>query len=205
MPTLLKDTKPLMTQVNEGEYLLWVYDTKACGEAKSRPHSRLPPVRDDHLHKLIGGAIRTRGTPEHAAELHPRDLYLILDGGRSDIEKPFNQCFVGDDGKILGRSKRNVFLTYSEDGTRRRSVRRFTTINQVERLLVISLKTLQLQERPRLHFKGTNRGNSIGDLVADKDVTEFKVPRLDKKNVYGPHNTLNVGPGGPAGGGCVQH
>jgi len=61
------------------------------------------------------------------------------------------------------------------------------------------LKTLQLQERPRLHFKGTNRGNSIGDLVADKDVTEFTVPRLDKKNVYGPHSTLNVGPGGPAG------
>jgi hypothetical protein len=199
IPNLLNDTKPLVVSANDGEYILWVYDTKACGEAKSRAHARLPPVRDDHLHKLIGGAIRTRGTPDSTAALNPRDLYLILDGGRSDIEKPFNQCFLGDDGKVLGRSRRTIFLTYSEDGPHRRRMRGFTAINQVERLLATSLKTLQLQERPRLHFKGTNRGNYIGDLVVDRDITEFKLPRIDKKAVYGPHNTLNVNPGGPAG------
>ena len=148
---------------------------------------------------MIGGALRARGGPGDEAAFQPQDMFVILDGGRSDVDKPFVQCFTGDDGKVLPRSKRTIYLTYAEDAPNKRLVRGFTAINQVERMLVLTQKTLTLQDRPRLIYKGTNRGNSIGDLITDTPVTPFTLTREEKRHVYGPHNTLATTSGGPGG------
>lgn len=211
---LLRESKAVKATGTENDFLLWVYDTKMCGEAKSRPNVRLPPVREDHLAKLIGGALRVQfgtggpGGPGAAssvqppAAIQPKDIYLILDGGRTEVEKPFSLCFSGDDGRVMQRARRVVYLTHTEEAPHRRHMLRgFASINQVERMLVLTARTLSLQERQRLHYKGTNKGNSIGDIAQDTSVTPFLATRAEKAIIYGPHNLLSVGgPGGSGGG-----
>ena len=182
----LQDTKPTTVEPNSGEYILWVYDTKSCGETKTRPHLRVPPVREDHVSKLVGGSYTFRATDE--GKLRNSDMFVLLDGGR-DAERAFAQSFLQDNGKLAPRSKRVIYLQYSEDTSGRSLLRGFAAVNQIERMHLMTGTTLNLLERRRAIYPGTNRGNSIGLIAPDRD-HELNMARDAKKDLFGPQGRL---------------
>lgn len=106
------------------------------------------------------------------------------------------------EGKSLNKKVRQIFLNLDENSLRERleRVRGFTSINQVERLYLVSKGTLDLNEHDRLHFGGTNRGNQLGPIAVagfNSDDT-WKLPVKIKKVVVGRNGRILVG--GPAPG-----
>ncbi len=64
-----------------------LYDTKCAGESKSRPITRVPPLREGRLDRLLRGVLRVRCTDytSDAPELPDGDLFVLQDGGKHGI------------------------------------------------------------------------------------------------------------------------
>jgi len=196
MPALLADMKVMAVVPEKGFYTLFVYDTKTAGENKYRPHIRMPPLREDHLLKLMGGIVSAR--MEGTLGLRPSDMFAILDGGRDLSDKMVNNCFVDLNGKPLQKSKRTIHISYLEDALQdSRSLHRgFTTLNQIERMHLYTSTTLALKERKRIIYPGTNSGNFIGPLAAPEKTRRLQLDQVQKRELYGPMHRLSDKRGG---------
>lgn len=198
LPSLLADTKVMSVCPEKGFYNLFVYDTKTAGENKYRPHLRMPPLRDDHMQKLLGGVVAMRLDTHDNRMLRQTDLFAVLDGGRDMPDKMVNMCFVDGGGKAVMKSKRTIHISYLEDAlTDSRSLHRgFTALNQIERMHLLTGHTLTLKERKRMIFQGTNSGNFIGPLAAPEKGRRLQLDPLQKREMYGPLNRISEKRGG---------
>ena len=196
MPTVLGESKSLDTATEKGFYILILYDTKTAGENKYRPHIRMPPLREDHLAKLIGGVVQARS--DGARGLRQSDLFAILDGGRDIPDKMVNNCFVDPEGKFLMKSKRTIHMSYLEDALQdsRALHRGFLALNQIERMHLITGSALALNERRRIIYAGSNSGNFIGPLAAPDKTCLLTLTQAEKREMYGPMNRVTEGRGG---------
>ena len=196
--SLLADVKVMTVVPEKGFYILYVYDTKTAGENKYRPHIRMPPLREEHMQKMVGGLVSMRlGGPDGRA-LPASDLFAVLDGGRDIPDKMIGVCFVDGAGKAVPKSKRVIHISYLEDALQdSRSLHRgFTALNQIERMHLLTGQSLVLKERKRLLFPGTNSGNFIGPLAAPEKGRRLQLDQVQKRELYGPMNRVSEKRGG---------
>ena len=76
-------------------------------------------------------------------------------------------CLVDADSKALAKVVRTIFFFYDQEGMEERveKARGFNSMNQMERVHLITKVPLDLVLRNRLHWPGTNRGNTVGPVA----------------------------------------
>lgn len=191
MTSLLQGCKAVDVVPEKGSYVLIVYDTKVAGENKYRPHLRMPPFREDHLVKLVGGVLRARSeTP--ALSIRSSDMVAILDGGRDLTDKGLNSAFLDENSKTVPKSKRVINISYHEEAVQDSKVRKaVATLNQLERMYLFTATTLTLHERKRTIFAGSSRGNFLGPLMPQDRNRILTLPLSEKYIMYGPTNRIS--------------
>ncbi len=172
--------------VARNEHIMVLYDIKACGESVTAPHDRVPPFRSSHLSKMIGSVCKARESPD---EIPASDVWLIPDafrhGNTLEILKTFKR---EDNGKTMDKHVRQWFIFYDQEAlsTHRGLSRGSTQIHQMEFIQVVSSAPLDVGEDvPRLHYKGSNKGDAIGPVKMPDDC--WKLTFQEKKTLYGPH------------------
>lgn len=196
--SLLADAKVMSVVPEKGFYILYVYDTKTAGENKYRPHIRMPPLREEHMQKMLGGVVSMRLGGPDGRSVRPSDLFAVLDGGRDIPDKMIGACFMDGAGKAVNKSKRIIHISYLEDALQdARSLHRgFSALNQIERMHLLTGQSLILKERKRLIFPGTNSGNFIGPLAAPERGRRLQLDQVQKRELYGPMNRVSEKRGG---------
>ena len=180
--------------------LVW-YDQADAGEAQVQPHLRVPGLRNrgGHLQRFVR-LVRQRKDPNQ--DLDPRDIYALCDCGKD-----------GNKGRLIGvfclapepdaagklqkpapckKQVRTWTATMSESSITERlaKVRGFSSINQIQRIHLITRNGLQLNEHQRLHSNGTNRGNFLGPFTASswqQDSDAWLMRMKDKLVLLGKH------------------
>jgi len=180
--------------------LVW-YDQADAGEAQVQPHLRIPGLRNrgGHLQRFVK-LVQQRKDPSQ--ELDPQDIYAVCDCGKD-----------GNKGRLIGafclapepdaagklqkpapckKQVRTWTATVSESSITERlaKVRGFSSINQIQRIHLITRNGLQLNEHPRLHSNGTNRGNFLGPFTASswqQDSDAWQMKMKDKLVLLGKH------------------
>ena len=113
-------------------YIGVVYDQKEAGECSARAHLRVPPLREagHHLRRMIG--LRLRATSPDGGqtmEIHPRDLFLIPDGGKDGNRGALLQSFAN-----VKKDVRQLNIMFQQESLEARlhKVRGFVSLNQLE-------------------------------------------------------------------------
>ena len=185
---------------SKGKYVGVVCDVKMAGESTSHPSIRLAPFRQPHHKKLICAVIKSRA--DGLGDVHPGDVYLVLDGFRHGNKIAFVNSFANDDGK-LGVHKRSVMVVHTEESVAQRYKKHANTyVQQDEGILQVSKLPLHLTGRQRWHFAGTNRGTVISnvELTPHSDTLTWKATIKVKREIYGRANRVAVGGAGPDDG-----
>ena len=83
---------------------------------------------------------------------------------------------------------------------KRCQVRGFVTLNQLEKVYLITKEPLTLAEKNRLHYQGNNRGNTIGPVKmhAFNDPDTWQLTKKQKLELFGSKGKLLVGGSSPA-------
>ena len=100
---------------------------------------------------------------------------------------------------------REVHVFYDQKSLEARldKVRGFLSLNQAEKFFFVTAKPLDLVERDRLHFEGTNRGNCLGPVALPPfcDKTVWKTSSTLKRDIIGKNGgKVLVGGGLPLSG-----
>jgi hypothetical protein len=171
------------------------FDSKVSGQTSTAPHLRDPPLRKsgEHVKGLVKLVCQTFGG------LCDTDLFFIADAGKPGNHPQLLGGFLDGDGNLLQKQKRVWTIVYEESScqTHKDLVRGFTTINQVESLLIISATALKLSEHARLHCPGTNRGNVIGPFTWPNAEQQWKASVSKKKEIIGTDGIILVGGANP--------
>ncbi len=179
------------------KYVLVVYFTNIAGEASSQPRLRPPSLQPARLKRLVGGVLAARG--EDPDTINDNDVFLCFDGGRQGLEPTLLNVFVRSDGKAMTRERRPVYLTYSEDDlAARRDHDHASHLHQVEVMHCITKEPMRMVKKPRIHFAGTNRGNSLGPIALTNRQELWSLTVAQKRALYGPAGKVFVGGPGPS-------
>ena len=65
---------------------------------------------------MIRSFFKTRGI----GELHPADIFFLIDGGMHTYRGKLLNSFLSDDGEPLNKVEKLVYLTYDEESIRQR-------------------------------------------------------------------------------------
>ena len=176
--------------------LVW-YNQADAGEAQVQPHLRIPGLRNrgGHLQRFAR-LVQQRKDPNQ--DLDPADIYALCDCGKDGNKSRLLGVFClapepDEAGKMqkpaqCKKKVRTWTATMLESSITERlaRVRGFSSINQVQRIHLITKNGLHLNEHQRLHSTGTNRGNVLGPFTAsDSDTWQMKMK--DKLVLLGKH------------------
>ena len=98
----------------------------------------------------------------------PQDIYIVFDGGKEGLKSNLMSGFVGTDGKQMIKAVRPVMIQLEESAMEARQdlARGFSTINQFERMYLVTRNGLNLTYHKRKHFPASsNRGNHLGPVA----------------------------------------
>ena len=169
-----------------------LFDSKVTGQCSSNPHLRNPPLRGNgtHVQCLVKLVVETTDS-----ELHPSDLYFFFDGSKSGNHDKLSSGLTNSSGELLAKKRHVIRVVYEEGSCTEHldKVRGFSTIEQMEGVVVVSFDVLQLHGKKRLHSSGTNRGNIIGPLTWPSDTTAWKLTKDTKKKLLGKNGVILVG------------
>jgi hypothetical protein len=199
MGLLIKQTAAgrVLGDPSKGQYIYIPYDIADSGETISHPHTRVAPLRSDHLKKMCRSVMIAR----EMTDLHPGDCYNIFDGGNHGNQGHVLNQFVTDEGQLV-KQKRTLYIMYVESSiTNRYKKHKTGPVQQEEYVWQISKEHLTLNGRKSLHFEGTNRGTLLGPLasVAPTCPATWRMTKEMKKEIFGKDNRIAVGGPGPAG------
>lgn len=178
-----------------GGYVGVVYDCKVAGEASAQPNVRMPPLRDngDHLRRLAALKLR-----QHDGVIRDEEIWFLPDAGKEGLKPALMSAF-----GAAQKDVRLLYIHYEEESMEDRldKLRGFMPVNQHERVYVVTKGPLKIEKRKRLHYPGTNRGNSIGPVALPKfDSPEvWRLANKQKKDVIGKHGA-KILVGGPLHG-----
>ena len=107
--------------------------------------------------------------------------------GTDDVqaaEKP-NKAAKGS--KFLDKSVSKLMLLFDEESLseRKELVRGVGSVDQLESVYLVSQTLLQLDKKPRLHFKGTTSGNTIAPVVVPHHTDMWQETYECKKLIFG--------------------
>ena len=158
--------------------LIW-YDQCDAGEATAQPHLRTPGLRNRgaHLQRFIK-LCQQRKDPNQ--DISPEDIYCLCDAGKEGNKSALLSSFLyapqeDETGKLqkaqpCKKHVRTWIASITEGSLTERlsKVRGFSSINQVQRLYLVTKGFLTLNEHQRLHTTGaSNRGNFIGPFAVE--------------------------------------
>ena len=123
------------------------------------------------------------------------DLVMFLDGGRQ-IESKIVPNLVRADGTAWpSRSKQTFTIVYDEDTWAQRRERTRGFVQLTEGCHVYTAEPLQLDKRARLHFPGSNMGDTISGVPLPPWKDQWLVDRATKLKLYTPNGRhLSGGP-----------
>ena len=198
MAKALQDTIPGRRRGEPGkEYTGIILDSKMLGSPATAPNHRIIPLNPTVVKSMLRSWIKTRGT----TELHPGDIYFILDGGMHSYRQKALNCFVDDDGTVLSKSEKLVYLLFDEESIRQRKgcVRGMNAFDQVEYMSMVNATSLdEMPSKTHKFFPGTNQGNKLGDLKIPRMDSLWKLEPTARKELYAdPANLFWAEVGGP--------
>ena len=140
-------------------------------------------------------ALKLRQSGGHIAD---EEVWFLPDSGKEGLKSTLLSSF-----GAAQKDVRHLNIHYDEDSLEERldKLRGFMPVNQHERMYVITKGPLKMEKRRRLHFAGTNRGNSLGPVAMPKFDAQgvWRLPPKQKKDVIGKHGA-KILVGGPLPG-----
>lgn len=113
MATALAETHALKQNFTDPNHLVVLYETGQAGESTSKPHLRPPALRKDHVKKMVGACLQARD--KNRTQIHPSDIYLLLDAGKSGNQHDLVGCFTNADGKsFVNKERRQIVLSFTD-------------------------------------------------------------------------------------------
>ena len=125
------------------------------------------------------------------AEVPEKVLFFMKDGHVHDLEpKLLGKPFTDVDGKALQKEKKVLFTLKEEASVKatKGSVQGTHTVQCVEFTYLVTKNTLNIPEKPRLHFSSmTTRSDYVGPFVIPRrdDPSVLQVRHQDKHKLYG--------------------
>ena len=117
MTKSLEETTPGRRRGEPGKaYTGILLDVKHLGSPATAPNQRIMTLNPAVVKTMLRSFMKTRGPPE----LHPGDIYFILDGGMHSYRQKVLNCFIDDEGTILSKSEKLMYLLFDEESIRQR-------------------------------------------------------------------------------------
>ena len=128
---------------------------------------------------------------DKGATLDDQDLYFCFDCTAHHNIGKLQQCFVNADGDQLEKSCKQLYISIDEESlhARKTRIRSGTSFDQMEYLSLVSREEYgkQLPVIKRLHYKGTNSGNKIGDVEWTSLDNAWNLTHKQKLDLLGPY------------------
>ena len=170
---LFEKTPACQVKGSGSQWVGVLLDPCQWGEAITNPHIRVCPLNLSYLKTFVAAVIKSRDRQQ--LSLHNRDLYFYFDSFLAGNHSKVLGAFQSPTGDSLTKDTFQVFISYDEESLkqRRQYVTSSTTFQQVEQLCLITAETFgdAMTKQNRKHFKGTNFGNKIGDVVLESPKT----------------------------------
>ena len=146
-----------------GPFVAVVYSASTAGEAKGRPHLRICSYREEHAKRLIKGALAVACGGDSDA-VPSGFLFILRDGRVHENTQKLLKIFANDNGKMMEKSKRTLYVTTTEESERtvKERVKGIATLQTTEFVTLVTNETLDVALKDRLHCQGTNSSDSMG-------------------------------------------
>ena len=176
--------------------VLVVYDVATSGEANSRAQYRSCPLRRDHLKRMMTMVQEVRASVPGGAQdqLHPADLYMIFDSGKTGLKTQImNLSF----DKQMDIDYKYLQIVLDTGSLMQNMVHHHGILNQLVGCHSVTSSTAPLRPSaaPRPVFAGLASGNVIGPVKVPSwgNSTTWALPVVEKYAVYGSENRVPVG------------
>eukprot|EP00959_Pyramimonas_sp_CCMP1952_P439048 9191448-Pyramimonas_sp.AAC.1 len=180
------------TTMKDDEHCLIIYDVPSSGEPTTHPRIRIAPLRQEHIRTCVRGALIGRGNRD---AINPNDLYLFFDGGRHGNQATLVNTLSKEDGRACTRDTTTFYIVHEEQSVKNRKSKQRGVVSQMEFLHVVTSSGFPgVEDKPRLHFQGTARGNVISPVALPAWETLWMVTNEMKDQMFG---ACRVRIGGP--------
>lgn len=159
--------------------LIW-YNQCDAGEATAQPHLRTPALRNrgSHLQRFVK-LVQQRKDPSQS--LCADDVYALCDAGKEGNKNLLLGSFTyaPEADPATGRLQKaqqckkhvrclTAIISEGSITDRLAKIRGFSSINQIQKVYLVTKDGLNLNQHERLHTEGSsNRGNFIGPFAWD--------------------------------------
>ena len=124
-------------------------------------------------------------------QLDSQDLYFLFDCTAHHNIGKLQACFVDSTGNPVEKSAKQLYISMDEDSLHARKTRLKSgaSFEQMEYVSLVSKTDYgdQVPTIKRLHFKGTNGGNKIGDVDLPALDDAWSLTHSQKLQMYGEH------------------
>ena len=192
MQTALGKIKAIVDESDPGKskYIGIFYDTKVTGEANSKPHLRVPPLRPEPFKRLIELA-RTRDTADDDETISDGDMFFLLDGGRQGNQHEILRPFQGKKKHV------KTYVLWRDEESQLTRLQRnrggINTCRQHETMYVVSCVTPSVKAQKFQNYKGSAAGTLIGPIVMPPQGDLWQAQWSQKKDLYLAENIIAVG------------
>ena len=157
-------------------------DPAQWGEAITNPHIRVCPLNMQYLKTFLSAVIKNRDNQQ--LSIHSRDLFIYFDSFLPGNLPKWLGAFQTGGGEAMTKQSFTVFVSYDEDSlTQRRQYIKAntTTFQQIEQMSLVTSESFGdcMTKQNRKHFKGSNFGNKIGDVLRDSPQTLWSMTLKD--------------------------
>lgn len=190
--TCLKDAK-VPPGLAGSEYVGIHFNPKLASEAATAPHLRAAPFRKDRYNRLCSAVIEARSGPNGGVP--PGDIIFLFDGGRPGLMVQYLVPWKSVNGK-REHFRKPFYMMFDEESVKRRRclVRGCGVLGQIEGLSTLTQQILDVPERSRKHYHGTNKGDVICPVVLPCWDQAWCMSFKEKKKLLGK---ARVAVGGP--------
>ena len=123
-------------------------------------------------------------------------VFLISDARRHGNENDLLSAFLNQDGKLMPKDKRCIYLEYTEESIAERKERDKGSIDVMEYMWQVTAAAFCPKDRKRKHFPQSARSNKIGPIALPQLSSLWSLTFGQKKQLYGPLGRIAAG--GPA-------
>ena len=167
------------------EYCAVMFNTRGAAESITKPHVRVAPVRKERITKLLSSFLKSRGSEDGI--LLPGDMAIFFDGGKHGNKTKFSSMLKDSRGKKTWQSCKTHAIMYGEDSLklRRSRVRGVGTLKHIEHVQVFTSGPLDLPERRRKHYPGSNKSDGLAFVHLTPWDRLWCLEFEHKKSLYG--------------------
>eukprot|EP00435_Cladocopium_sp_Y103_P061378 s225_g23.t1 len=181
---LLDKTAAAQTRGSSKSFVGIIFDPAQWGESITNPHVRVCPLNMQYLRTFLSAVIKNRDNQQ--VSIHSRDLFICFDSFLPGNLPKWLGAFQTASGDAITKQSFQVYISYDEDSLRLR--RRYikastTTFQQIEQMSLVTAENFGdcMTKKNRKHFKGSNFGNKIGDVLLNTPQALWSMTLKDTK------------------------